>query len=48
MGIGQAFGMTQYRSVSSAVIRINEKEQNDHRFSKRLNTVMESAKEGQA
>ncbi|MCP3954298.1 MAG: hypothetical protein GY697_19080, partial [Desulfobacterales bacterium] len=47
MQIGQAFGMTQYSSVSSAVMRINKKKHNDHRFAKRLNYVMESAKKGQ-
>jgi len=48
MQIGQAFGMTQHSSVSSAVMRINEKLQNNHRFSKRMNAVVESIKKGQA
>jgi putative transposase len=46
MQIGQAFGMTQYSSVSSAVMRINEKLQNNRRFSKRMNAVKESIKKG--
>ena len=47
MQIGQAFGMTQHSSVSSAVMRINEKLQNNRRFSKRVNAVVESIKKGQ-
>ena len=47
MRIGQAFGMTQYSSVSSAVERIKKKRQNDSRFQKRLKEVIESVNKGQ-
>ena len=47
MRIGHAFGMTQYSSVSSAVRRITEKQQNDSQFLNRLDAVMESIKKGQ-
>jgi len=47
MRIGQAFGMTQYSSVSSAIERIKKKRQNDSRFQKRLKEVIESVNKGQ-
>ena len=37
--IGQVSGMSQYSSVSSAVMRVSEKGQIDHLFSKRLNLL---------
>ena len=47
MLIGQAFGMTQYSSVSSAVERIKKKRQNDSWFQQRLKEVIESVNKGQ-
>ena len=47
MQIAQAFGMTQYSSVSCAVERIKKKRQNDSRFQKRLKEVIESVNKGQ-
>jgi chromosomal replication initiation ATPase DnaA len=47
MRIGQKFGMTRYSSVSSAVDRSKKKPQNDSKFQKRLNEIVDLIKKGQ-
>jgi chromosomal replication initiation ATPase DnaA len=41
MYIGHEFGMTRYSSVSSAVDRIKRKLQNNNKFGKRINVIID-------
>jgi hypothetical protein len=47
MEIGSEFGMRQYSSVSSAVIRVKARRGSDREFSKRLDRIEELVKKGQ-
>jgi putative transposase len=47
MHIGHEFGMMRYSSVSSAVDRIKRHRQNDSKFEKRINVLMDLINKGQ-